>query len=139
MTWSVPQRVRFSIGDTVVALFAGLTCTIASTAQARPSNAEIFFRLANPCPSTGETRGACPGYIIDRVIPQACGGAEEPANMQWQTLAQAREKDRWERIGCRRGRRLVLPGESQSVTESFPLGDSSEGIEPQALPATPKE
>jgi hypothetical protein len=101
----------------------------------RPTNAEIFFRLANPCPSTGETRGACPGYVVDRIIPDACGGAEEPENMQWQTLAQAKEKDRWERIGCRRGRKLVLPGQSVNVIEAFPVDGVSDKVEAQPLPA----
>jgi hypothetical protein len=121
-------------------LLGGVTCFSALAAESRrPTNAEIFFRLANPCPSTGDTHGACPGYVIDRIIPSACGGGEEPANMQWQTLAQAKEKDRWERIGCRRGRKLVLPGASPSVTESFPVGDSSTGVEAQSLPPEPKE
>src|SRR4051794_13152259 len=97
---------------------AALCCAPTMAASPRPTNAEIYFRLANPCPSTGETRGACPGYVIDRIIPTLCGGAEEPANMQWRTLAQAKEKARWERIGCRRGRKLVLPGQETNVTEA---------------------
>jgi hypothetical protein len=91
--------------------------------------------MANPCPSTGETHGACPGYIVDRIIPDACGGAEEPANMQWQTLAQAKEKDRWERIGCRRGHKLVLPGQSPNVLEAFPVEGAADKVEAQPLPA----
>jgi hypothetical protein len=27
------------------------------------------------------------GYIIDYVNPLACGGADDPSNMQWQTIA----------------------------------------------------
>jgi hypothetical protein len=38
--------------------------------------------------------------VIDHVKPLACGGADTPANMQWQTRAEAKAKDRWERIGC---------------------------------------
>src|SRR5688572_4899581 len=78
----------------------------------RPSTAEILFRLEHPCPITGETSGMCKGYVIDRIVPLLCGGAEEPGNMQWQTLAQAKEKDKWERIGCRAGRKLILPGQA---------------------------
>ena len=102
--------------------------------SARPSNAEILFRLAHPCPATGQASGPCKGYVVDRVIPLLCGGAEEPANMQWQTLAQAKEKDRWEKIGCRKGRRLVLPGQSQSVTEAFALGEAPAPVERESLP-----
>ena len=40
--------------------------------------------------------------------------------MQWQTLAEAREKDKWESIGCRAGRRqLILDG--PSITEAHPV------------------
>src|SRR5579875_42319 len=66
----------------------------------RSSSARYAFRSVNPCPSTGETRGACPGYVIDHILPLACGGADDPSNMQWQTRRAAREKDRWERETC---------------------------------------
>ena len=108
----------------------------AIAAQApRPSNAEIMFRLANPCPATGQVQGTCTGYVVDRVIPIVCGGAEDPSNMQWQTLAEAKEKDRWEKIGCRKGRKLVLPTESTSITESFATGELPGGVQAQSLPA----
>jgi hypothetical protein len=42
------------------------------------------------------------GYVIDHVVPLACGGADSPSNMQWQTKAEAKAKDKWERNGCRR-------------------------------------
>ena len=41
------------------------------------------------------------GYVIDHQIPLACGGADSPSNMQWQTKADAAAKDKWERNGCR--------------------------------------
>ena len=132
---SQPLRIRAAL-----LLLLALACLPSVAAESRrPSNAEILFRLANPCPVTGETHGPCTGYVIDRVIPTICGGAEAADNMQWQTLAEAREKDRWEAIGCRRGRKLVLPGESRSITESFPLGETPAAVESQPLPAEPKE
>lgn len=116
-----------------------LACIVAPAAATaaeptRPSNAEILFRLAHPCPATGLAQGACKGYVVDRIIPIVCGGAEDPANMQWQTLAEAKEKDRWEKIGCRKGRKLVLPGPSTSVTEAFATGELPGGVQAQALP-----
>ena len=49
---------------------------------------------------TGYPNGR-PGYVIDHIVPLACGGADAPTNMQWQTVADARAKDKTERIGCR--------------------------------------
>lgn len=63
---------------------------------ARSSHAKTTFRKANPCPATGRSAGACPGYVIDHVVPLKRGGPDHFANMQWQTRAAAREKDRYE-------------------------------------------
>jgi hypothetical protein len=119
----------------VIGIASAVACFSASAAQSRrPSNAEVLFRLANPCPATGQTLGQCAGYVIDRIIPVGCGGAEEPGNMQWQTITEAREKDRWESIGCRRGRKLVLPGEATSITESYAVDEPPAPVEAQPLP-----
>ena len=32
--------------------------------------------------------------------PLACGGADDPSNMQWQTTAEGKAKDKLERQGC---------------------------------------
>ncbi len=101
---------------------------------AEPSRiAEAQFRVANPCPVTGQAQGPCTGYVIDRVIPLACGGADHPDNMRWITLPEAKAKAKWERIGCRPGRRLVLPHEMKSMTEAFALGDGSEQVQGRSL------
>jgi hypothetical protein len=60
------------------------------------------FQREHPCPSTGRTTGARPGYWKDRVVPLACRGPDAVSNMQWQTIADARAKDRWERKECGR-------------------------------------
>jgi hypothetical protein len=99
----------------------------------RSFKAEVLFRLTHPCPGTGQTQGACNGYVIDRVIPIVCGGVEDPSNMQWQTLAEAKVKDRWERIGCRPGRKLVMPGPA-AFTEAYPLEQPEAPTEIEALP-----
>jgi hypothetical protein len=54
------------------------------------------FKREHPCPATGKTYGSCPGYTVDHVIPLKRGGADGPSNMQWQTTAEAKAKDRWE-------------------------------------------
>jgi hypothetical protein len=55
------------------------------------------FERQNPCPSTGKTTGRCPGYVVDHRRALAEGGADEPSNMQWQSTADAKAKDKWER------------------------------------------
>ena len=54
--------------------------------------------------------------------------------MRWLTLAEAKAKAKWERIGCRPGRRLVLPHEMKSETEAFALGDA-DGVQSRKLGA----
>jgi len=63
--------------------------------------AKNSFKHQQPCPSTGRTAGPCPGYVIDHKIALACGGADAPDNMQWQTVAAGKAKDKVERKGCR--------------------------------------
>jgi hypothetical protein len=123
--------VAFRLFAAVAALAAVQPCAAAQLD--RSFKAEVLFRLANPCPATGQTYGECPGYVIDRIIPAVCGGPEEPANMQWQTLAEARAKDRWEKIGCRPGRKLGLPPPPVDA-EAFPLQEAPAAPEVQPLP-----
>jgi len=41
------------------------------------------------------------GYVVDHIIPLECGGSDVPSNMQWQSVQEAKIKDRTER-NCRR-------------------------------------
>jgi hypothetical protein len=68
----------------------------------RSANARAAFVKANPCPATDKTRGPCPGYVVDHIKPLCAGGADHPANMQWQTTAEAKKKDQDERLICSR-------------------------------------
>jgi hypothetical protein len=71
-----------------------------SAKQPRSASVKREFQLTHPCPANGRTSGACPGYVKDHVVPLACGGLDAPANMQWQTRADAKAKDRWETRAC---------------------------------------
>lgn len=79
----------------ILALSAGSTQATERSAKARAE-----FMKSNPCPATGKTSGACPGYVVDHVRPLCAGGADHPSNMQWQTVADAKLKDREERRMC---------------------------------------
>ncbi|HNC78525.1 MAG TPA: HNH endonuclease signature motif containing protein [Rhodocyclaceae bacterium] len=66
----------------------------------RSERVRRHFQRLNPCPSTGRTAGACPGYVKDHVIPLCACGSDSVANLQWQTVKDAKEKDRLERAQC---------------------------------------
>lgn len=58
--------------------------------------AKAAFARLHPCPATGLRLAHCPGYVIDHVVPIVCCGADDPSNMQWQTIAAGKAKDRVE-------------------------------------------
>lgn len=68
----------------------------------RSAKARAEFKRLNPCPATGKPRGSCPGWVIDHVHPLCAGGVDAPSNMQWQTVEDAKAKDRAERAMCTR-------------------------------------
>ena len=68
--------------------------------EPRDAHARAQFMKAHPCPANGKTRGACPGYVVDHIKPLCAGGADHPRNMQWQTVADSKVKDREERKMC---------------------------------------
>lgn len=88
------------------ALCALIAATSALSRTERSAAELLAFKRENPCPSTGERRGSCPGYVIDHMRPLCAGGPDHHSNMQWQTKADALEKDKGERQECRqlRGR-----------------------------------
>jgi hypothetical protein len=83
----------------ILPLFA-LAIYPAEAKQQRSYHAIKQFKLEHPCPANGRYKGRCEGYVIDHVKPLACGGIDTPKNMQWQTVEDAKAKDRWERVGC---------------------------------------
>jgi hypothetical protein len=91
-------------------MLAALACCVAlmspsgaaSASEHRSREVAREFQWQHPCPSTGRTTGACPGHVRDHIVPLACGGPDAVQNMQWQTVSEARAKDRWEAKGCNR-------------------------------------
>lgn len=43
---------------------------------------------------------SCPGYVRDRVVPLACGRPDAVSNIEWQTTADGKAKDKCGRKGC---------------------------------------
>ena len=76
----------------LAALLLLITPALAKTERSREVTRE--FQHLHPCPSTGKRTGACPGYVKDHVVPLCAGGADAVANMQWQTVAEAK-KNNW--------------------------------------------
>jgi hypothetical protein len=50
---------------------------------------------------TGYPRGRR-GYVVDYRVSPACGGADAPYNMQWQTIADAKAKHKSDRERCKK-------------------------------------
>lgn len=79
-------------------IFIVCACANSPTEAAKKRNpsARKAFMLTSPCPSTNKFKGACPGYVVDHIVPIKRGGGDHPYNMQWQTLQESKQKDRWE-------------------------------------------
>ncbi|CAM4021035.1 HNH endonuclease [Roseateles saccharophilus] len=89
---------------TTLALAAAVFLVLAAPSDARPRRslaAVAEFRQLSPCPVTGKPAGACPGYVVDYVVPPCAEGENSPDNLRWLTLTQARDNGNWEREYCR--------------------------------------
>jgi hypothetical protein len=83
--------------------YCGSPVRLADGSIKRSSSVLNAFRKVHPCPSTGLTTGACPGWAMDHVIPLACGGCDAVYNLQWlpeaiKNTSAKYSKDRWERL-----------------------------------------
>jgi hypothetical protein len=88
----------------VAAILLIAVCALSTGAYAKTNRSGVAVRAfmrENPCPSTGERRGSCPGHVIDHIEPLCAGGQDDPVNMQWQTIADSKTKDIGERRLCR--------------------------------------
>ena len=64
--------------------------------QVRDRNEVAKFRAHFPCPSTEKRTGACPGWVVDHVVALHHCGPDKSTNMAWQSVEDAKAKDRWE-------------------------------------------
>ena len=77
-----------------------ICCTLANATERDPA-VKRAWRKTHPCPSTGLTHGACPGWQVDHHQALVCGGRDEPSNLQWLELTEHQEKTRRDMRGCR--------------------------------------
>lgn len=64
----------------------------------------------NPCPATGRTSGACPGWQVDHAVPLCLGGPAVDAskNLRWITVEAHKVKTRDDVKLCRAVRKQVV-------------------------------
>lgn len=86
---------RFTCHTLIICL-AACCQTPTQPDKKRDATMRKLFLANNPCPSTGKNKGACPGYVVDHIVPIKRGGGDNPYNMQWQNVQDAKDKDRWE-------------------------------------------
>ena len=92
-----------SLANSGLALLFIAACALSTGATAEYARSKKVLRefvKQEACPSTGLHRLPCPGYVMDHIKALACGGADSPENIQWQTREDAKAKDKWERKEC---------------------------------------
>ena len=83
----------------LILVFALLFST-SSFAVANRDLAQVrLFKKTNICPATQKYSQRCPGYVVDHIQALDCGGLDAPSNMQYQTIAAGKAKDKIERKG----------------------------------------
>ena len=75
---------------------SGALSDLADTSAARPRAVHGRRLNVRATRQSGYPNGR-PGYVVDHITPLAKGGKDVPSNMQWQTIAEARAKDKVER------------------------------------------
>lgn len=74
-----------------------LSMFFASPALACRSRVQYnHFRATHPCPATNQIKGPCPGFVVDHIRALCKHGLDRADNMQWQSVAEAKAKDRIE-------------------------------------------
>src|ERR1700712_2172249 len=79
--------------------------------------AQAEFQRLHPCPVNDARAGACPGYVIEHVVPLCLGGPDVAYNLRWQTVAEAKMNEVRDTRRCPAARQ-----EGESVTWLAPSG-----------------
>ena len=97
------QTLPSRIGATLITLACALLCS-AALALPRDRTELQRFKRANPCPATGQSKGACPGWQVDHVKPLMRGGKDHPSNMAWVTVEEHKAKTKHELATCKKAK-----------------------------------
>lgn len=95
------ERVRPHGAIAALAIAAALS----GFAAPRSAAERAAFVRENPCPATGQRRGACPGWQVDHITPLCAGGNDTRQNMQWLSIGEHRRKTTQDLRTCRRLRK----------------------------------
>jgi hypothetical protein len=76
-----------------------LALSFSANVFARDPAQVALFKRTHICPATQKYSQRCPGYVVDHIIALDCGGFDNPRNMQFQTVAAGKTKDKIERRG----------------------------------------
>lgn len=89
-------------------LFAAFLATSSGASPLRSPALRAEFQRLEPCPSTGLTRGACPGFQVDHAVPLCLGGpkVDQISNLQWLSIEDHKRKTREDVRLCRLAARL---------------------------------
>lgn len=91
-----------SLPISLVLLITFSTFNTAAEAKTIRSAAVVLeFKRKNPCPSTNQRRGSCPGYQVDHIEPLCANGPDHVSNLQWLTVEAHKIKTRGDRRHCR--------------------------------------
>ena len=72
--------------------------------QADTRQKELFVKKY-ACPVNGKHTESCPGWVVNYVKPLCAGGVDRITNLQWQTVATAKRKEREAQKLCAKGKR----------------------------------
>src|SRR5207248_11074456 len=86
----------------IIALAIAVACGPLSAKEHRSREVTREFQREHPVLQRGSQAALVLVTARDHVLPLACGGPDAVSNMQWQTVAAAKAKDRWEVRACGR-------------------------------------
>jgi hypothetical protein len=92
---------------TVLILVMAAACAAQAQSIQRSASEVRAFRAENPCPATGRTRGACPGWQVDHPRALCAGGLDHRTNMAWLSVEDHKWKTFVDIRECRKFRRMA--------------------------------